>query len=61
MPSLHVGVMQLLLRQIWPEEHVWPQAPQLLGSESKLASQPLLALPSQLPKPTSQVITQVLF
>jgi hypothetical protein len=53
------GVTQVPLTQVWPELHARPQAPQWLVLVPRLASQPLLGLLSQLPKPLVQVpITQ---
>ncbi|MFO0605277.1 MAG: hypothetical protein U0324_19010 [Polyangiales bacterium] len=50
-----VGQAQAPTTQSWPPVHTRPQAPQLLLSAARLVSQPLAALPSQLPKPDEQV------
>lgn len=47
------GVMQVPLEQVWPDEHARPQAPQWLVLLSRLASQPLLVLLSQLANPAA--------
>jgi hypothetical protein len=46
------------LTQLWPLAQTLPQAPQLFVLLVRLVSQPLLARPSQLPKPALQVIPQ---
>jgi len=43
----------------WLSEHPAPQALQLVGDVLRFTSQPLLATPSQLPKPVLQVIAQL--
>jgi hypothetical protein len=50
-----VGQLHIPETQDCPSEHARPQAPQWLFVAPRLVSQPLLLLPSQLPKPAVQV------
>jgi hypothetical protein len=50
-----IGQVHVPITQSCPPVQRRPQAPQWLLSEARLVSQPLLALPSQLPKPELQV------